>query len=713
MSLSPLLLPPEVLQRYEILGILGEGGMGTVYRARQRSLERLVAIKVLKVREPKERERFRREARALSRLSHPSILQILEASISGDDDLYLVTELIEGKDLRAAIEAGIDDAGGMRVLDGVARALDHAHSQGIVHRDVKPENVFLAGDAVKLGDFGLARSTQVGETLTQAGTILGTPLYLAPEQVQEQEATGRTDQFALGVMAFELLTGRLPFPGETVLEVIAARLRPPYRPPSTFRPDLPRTIDTIVLKAMSFDPASRFETCGEFVEALEGGLGALRGAPGPRSSSTRRVDVGPAPARSVSPSMSATVQFDVPVFRAGGGSSRLALVIGVTSCLLLTGLSLSGRQPTPSASPAVESAPAGAAPSLPTTAIEIALSPHDPLVSLRIQDLVTHKSGTSEEFAGKIRELLSLPLSDEIERSVAATGSLAPLIANDPRSWAWLDLHLRASGHIRILMGPLMDSINNGKVVFVLRNQWSEGHERVRVRQLRILEELRSKLRSMRIEPSPGDLLRRRLLVEVEWIMSRVDVSLEQKTTQSLSSLVAQMGGEDGRLPYVTGLQECIRSARTQDPPPDSRLRWIGFQLDTLLPALLHAETMLGITQNSQATLEQLRRLHRLAAELVNQIRTLPAPEASFVRNHVPMIARYLFRSFHLLAPLPEATAREILSALVLAMEPATAQEPILPDLRPADVEHLERAMAAHPDLVPPDCPLRRALDAH
>src|SRR5262245_36964459 len=213
-----------VVGRYLIEEVLGEGGMATVYRARHRLSDRTVAIKIMNVELAQNmvtQERFRREAKAAQKIAHPNIIEILEQGETGDGSLYLVMELLEGHTLAELMDRGkVPLERALPILIQIARALARAHDLEVIHRDLKPENIFLAKqpdgtEVVKLLDFGIARSMQ-DIRLTGSGEVFGTPQYMAPERITSTEAGPAADVYALGVMAFEMLTGRLPFQANDV-----------------------------------------------------------------------------------------------------------------------------------------------------------------------------------------------------------------------------------------------------------------------------------------------------------------------------------------------------------------------------------------------------------------------------------------------------------------------------------------------------------------
>src|SRR5919107_1301785 len=250
--------------RYEVVSRIARGGMATVYLAVDRRLDREVALKVM---HPHLAEgssgaafvaRFRREARAAARLSHPGLVGVFDQGVDGDTS-YLTLEYVDGTNLRRHLgEQGALSVGeAFSILERVLDALAAAHRTGLVHRDVKPENVLLASDGrVKLADFGLARAvTEVTSTTT--GTVLGTVAYLAPELVARGVSDTRTDVYAVGVLLYEMLTGRQPFTGETPIQVAFQHVNLDIPAPSGLAPWLPQEVDELVGALAAREPADR------------------------------------------------------------------------------------------------------------------------------------------------------------------------------------------------------------------------------------------------------------------------------------------------------------------------------------------------------------------------------------------------------------------------------------------------------------------------
>ena len=269
-----------VAGRYEIGELLGRGGMSTVYRAHDRVLERDVAVKVLHERyadDPDYVERFRREARAIAKLSHPNIVTVIDRGEVGGSE-YIVFELVRGEDLKELLaeRRTLPLAEALALVHQAARGLAFAHEHGIVHRDVKPQNVLVDADGVaKVTDFGVARAIGLDEGLTETGTILGTSDYLSPEQAVGGLVDERSDQYSLGVLLFEVLTGDVPYPGDSMLTVAMRHVNDPVPSVRERRPDVPARVDAVVRRAMAKRPEDRFPSLDAFIAALEACMAAV------------------------------------------------------------------------------------------------------------------------------------------------------------------------------------------------------------------------------------------------------------------------------------------------------------------------------------------------------------------------------------------------------------------------------------------------------
>jgi eukaryotic-like serine/threonine-protein kinase len=258
--------------RYLLQEKIASGGMASVWRGRDQVLARTVAIKILHdhlAADPDFRERFRREAISAAKLSHPFIVGIFDHGIDGDH-VFLVMEFVEGATLRDVIidDGALPAAHAVAIGEKVARALDYAHRRGLVHRDVKPANILMGKDgAVKVADFGIAKADQIDD-LTKTGMVLGTAAYVAPEQIMAQPTDGKADQYALGCVLYEALTGRQPFKAETAVATAAQRLDARVPAVRALRPEVPPGLEQVITRAMALKPEDRFSSCGHLADVL-------------------------------------------------------------------------------------------------------------------------------------------------------------------------------------------------------------------------------------------------------------------------------------------------------------------------------------------------------------------------------------------------------------------------------------------------------------
>jgi serine/threonine-protein kinase len=267
------MLNEVIADRYELEELVGAGGMSSVYKARDRLLERNVALKVLHPHYSDDAEyveRFRREARSVAQLSHPHIVTVIDRGEDGGQQ-FIVFEFIDGENLKQLI-GRIGPLPVRRAVElalEIADALAFAHDHGLVHRDVKPQNVLLTPDGdAKVTDFGIARSLDVEQGVTQTGTVLGTSNYLSPEQASGQPVTPATDVYSLGVVLYELLTGEVPFPGENFVAVAMKHINEPPPDLTAQRPDVPLRLVAAVERALEKDPSRRFQSMGAFASEL-------------------------------------------------------------------------------------------------------------------------------------------------------------------------------------------------------------------------------------------------------------------------------------------------------------------------------------------------------------------------------------------------------------------------------------------------------------
>jgi len=263
----------HTLGKYRLLEEIGRGGMGVVYKAHDPVLDRTVAVKVLAPHltwDPEFVQRFFREAQAAGRLHHSNVVAVYDAGQQGQT-CFLVMEYVPGRPLHELVHrAGplpVDRV--IPILGQVAAALDYAHHQGLVHRDVKSGNILVTPEGrVVLTDFGLARAVE-GTKLTQSGVLLGTPAYMAPEQVRGQKVGPATDVYALGIVAYELLTGRVPFQADTPHALLHAQVYEPPPPLRQANPEVPPPVEEVVLKALAKPPGQRYASAGAFVQDLQ------------------------------------------------------------------------------------------------------------------------------------------------------------------------------------------------------------------------------------------------------------------------------------------------------------------------------------------------------------------------------------------------------------------------------------------------------------
>jgi serine/threonine protein kinase len=266
------------LGNYTLHEELGRGGFATVYRATHNTLHNEVALKVLApalAGDEKARARFLQEAQTASSLEHPHIVRILDLD-EENDQTFIAMEYLPGGDLKHHLQAHgvLSQKEALRLLGQVAEALDYAHAKGVLHRDVKPGNILIAEDgSASLSDFGLVR---VAETphLTQLGSVVGTATYTSPEQAEGKSLDGRSDQYSLAVVAYELMVGQVPFKGEnsTATALLHVTKSPPD--PASLQPGFPAEAAEVLLKGLAKDPAGRYPTCHEFVQALDSALEA-------------------------------------------------------------------------------------------------------------------------------------------------------------------------------------------------------------------------------------------------------------------------------------------------------------------------------------------------------------------------------------------------------------------------------------------------------
>ncbi len=268
---------PKKLGRYDLIRVLGQGAMGVVYEGRDPNLDRRVAIKTVKVENLSEaaaseyEARFRTEARSAARLQHPNIVSVYDSDRDGGT-AFLVMEFVQGDDLKNHLDKGVCYSleQSLKMVRDLLSALDYAHKQGIVHRDVKPANLMIEpGGRVKLTDFGVARIQDSGESTRTQGSMVGTLKYMSPEQVQGLSIDNRADLFSVGVVLYQLLTNRRPFDGDNDFSIIQQIIGQNPLPPSTYNARLPPNVDAVMGRALAKDREQRFSTARDFAVALQ------------------------------------------------------------------------------------------------------------------------------------------------------------------------------------------------------------------------------------------------------------------------------------------------------------------------------------------------------------------------------------------------------------------------------------------------------------
>lgn len=281
-SFNPL-LGSTIEGKFRIDVQLGRGAMGTVYRATQLNLERPVAMKVMRsdiLSNPVAIERFKREALAIARLKHPRIVSIYDYGVAPEVGAYIVMEYLEGRPLNAEVKAmgPLPLEQGIRWMRQVCSAVAVAHSAGVIHRDLKPHNIFLEttqdGPFVKVLDFGLAKLQRGSEegigSLTKSGTLVGSPPYMSPEQCEDLPLDAQSDIYSLGCVFYEMVAGRTPFVGSSPIDTLVKHMNEVPAPPSSYNPDVPSAVDAVLLKALSKHKHDRYASATEFGQALAG-----------------------------------------------------------------------------------------------------------------------------------------------------------------------------------------------------------------------------------------------------------------------------------------------------------------------------------------------------------------------------------------------------------------------------------------------------------
>ncbi len=303
-----------ISNRYALEQRLGSGGMSTVFRATDRVLERTVAVKMLAEHladDEKFVARFRREALAVAKLTHPNIVQVYDTGVDGGRH-YIVMEYVSGRSGAQVLQSTgkVEPRLTVGIAVQACGGLDYAHRHGIVHRDVKPGNLMIIGGpasseggtemAVKLTDFGIARAAEQTR-LTQVGSVVGTAAYLSPEQARGEEATPASDVYALGVVSYQLLTGRLPFEGASLAELTVRREKERPLSPTAYDRDIPDALAATVLRSIENERERRYQDAGSLAEALRGGLAGQAPPPGTAATSVLAAGAATAATRRIEP----------------------------------------------------------------------------------------------------------------------------------------------------------------------------------------------------------------------------------------------------------------------------------------------------------------------------------------------------------------------------------------------------------------------------
>src|SRR5690349_9375976 len=263
--------------RYEILQLLGRGGMGAVYKARDKELDRLVALKLIRpdlARNPEMVRRFKQELILARQVTHKNVIRIFDLG-QADGIKFITMDFVAGHDLRALLkEKGkFPPTEAARIMLQICRALEAAHGEHVIHRDLKPQNIMLDGKGrVYVMDFGIARSVHV-PGMTQTGALIGTPEYMSPEQARGENLDQRSDIFSLGVIFYEILTGEKPYPSDVPIATLWKRMQDPVTPPVKLEPTLPPALNDIVVKALQIEPENRFVSARAMAHQLEVWLG--------------------------------------------------------------------------------------------------------------------------------------------------------------------------------------------------------------------------------------------------------------------------------------------------------------------------------------------------------------------------------------------------------------------------------------------------------
>jgi serine/threonine-protein kinase len=443
-------------ERYRVLAELGRGGMGVVYRARDLVLDEEIALKVLLrqfTTNPEDLERFKGEIKTARRITHPNVIRIHDFGVIGRD-AFISMEMLAGGDLKSRVDAGALPLGeALRVCRGLCAGLQAAHDQGVIHRDLKPQNILFDRQGTpKLSDFGIAR---LADTTSNTIGFIGTPFYMAPEVARGAKADFRSDVYALGVVFYQMVTGRLPFYADSLVGIAMMHANEPPPSPRSLRPDLPPALEAVVLRALEKDPERRFQWPKEIALALEA-LGDLagpvaapaRGAPTDLAAVRGPVTPGPRLVSRPMPVVAPPAAFGRRV-RARRWTIALGSVVAATAAVVLAFQPWERGAPFPEAEEAAmppprlrASAPAPAA--APAIATETAARPGGPAIAAAPR--ITARAAKPEappSPRARIQRPLPLPAETPqapapapLEHAVAAVASPAPSAPADPKAEA-------------------------------------------------------------------------------------------------------------------------------------------------------------------------------------------------------------------------------------------------------------------------------------
>lgn len=409
-----MLQTDTILGAYRLLSRIGAGGMGEVWKAEDTRLGRIVAIKVLPAAvtsDPEAIARLKREARTAAQLYHPNIATIHSIEQEGDL-IFIVMEFVDGEPLTNLIRNGLSEAEVCRIGRGVADALSEAHEHGIIHRDIKPDNIVVKANRVKVLDFGIAKQMTPEATgtsptafVTQQGLIIGTVHYMSPEQALGKQLDARTDIFSMGVVLYEAATGKLPFAGETITETITRLVRDEPEDARTLNPSLSPGFVAIVIRCMKKNREDRFATAAEVSEALELQLGLARTAPATAASANAVTVVTQSHPTAIRPPVKTARESAQPtvVERPAAPPKRstpilIALVLGILTVIAVA-FGMRHRRTDVASAPAPPNSVAAAPQPAPSSAVTVTAPSDKSSAGIEITHLPSTSTPTSETSA--------------------------------------------------------------------------------------------------------------------------------------------------------------------------------------------------------------------------------------------------------------------------------------------------------------------------